>query len=386
MKKETLAASLFFVSAGQAVSDAHRAGQEHVVEHGEGCHGLDDGDGAGQHAGVVAAAGMHRGGTAGGVDGGLVAQEGGDGLEGYAEVDVLAVADAALYAAAVVGAGVDAAVGAGIEFVVELAATLFGAGKACSILEAFGGVDGEHGGAEVGVELGKDGGAQAGRAAAYEAGDDAAHGVAAAFHVGYEAGHGFGCLGVGAAHGVGFGEREVVAPIVGREGDGAHLRGVGRYADAQRAQGELGQGASHAARHRFAGRRAAAAAVVAQAVAGLVGIVGMRGAEYVAQVVVVGRVLVLIAHDETDGAAGGAAFEYAREYFHAVGLAARGGQGALSRPAAGQFGTDEIHVDGNAGGKAVDDAAKGGAVALAKGGEAQDVAKGVHASAAVMGQ
>ena len=78
------------------------------IGEGEGGHGFDDGDGAGEDARIVAAVGREEGGVAVDIDRRLFAQEGGHGLEGDAEDDVVAVADAALDAAAVVGGGGEA--------------------------------------------------------------------------------------------------------------------------------------------------------------------------------------------------------------------------------------------------------------------------------------
>ena len=62
-----------------------------MVEDDHRSHRLDDGDGAGQDARVVAAARLHQRGIAFGVHRLLRAEERGDGLEGDAEVDVLAL-------------------------------------------------------------------------------------------------------------------------------------------------------------------------------------------------------------------------------------------------------------------------------------------------------
>ena len=78
------------------------------IGEGEGGHGFDDGDGAGEDAGVVAAVGGEEGGAAVDIDRRLFAEEGGHGFEGHAEDDVVAVADAPLDAAAVVGGGGEA--------------------------------------------------------------------------------------------------------------------------------------------------------------------------------------------------------------------------------------------------------------------------------------
>ena len=73
----------------------------------EGRHRLDDGYGAGQDAGIVAALALERGRFALVGDGVLGGNDCRGRLEGDAENDVLAVGDAALYSAGTVGGGAD---------------------------------------------------------------------------------------------------------------------------------------------------------------------------------------------------------------------------------------------------------------------------------------
>lgn len=70
-----------------------------MVDEDECGHGFHDGDGAWEDAGVVAAAAFDLGVIAEVVDGFLGFKDGRSGFEGDAEVDFLAVADAALDAA-----------------------------------------------------------------------------------------------------------------------------------------------------------------------------------------------------------------------------------------------------------------------------------------------
>ena len=109
----------------------------------------------------------------------------------------------------------------------------------------------------------------------------------------------------------------------------------------------------------------------------IIGVVGMRGTEEAAHVLVVLRVLVVVAHDEPDGAACGFAFEDAAEQFHLVGFVARRGDVALSGAPTVELGLNEVQVDVDAGRHAVDDAANGRAMALAEGGQPEYVAKSV---------
>ena len=100
----------------------------------------------------MAAAGVDGCGLALQIDRGLLSQEGGHGLEGHTEADVLTVADAALDAAAVVGGGGDVAVVVD-EDVVNLTAAMAYNVEAVANLKAFHSIDAEHGGTELGVEF-----------------------------------------------------------------------------------------------------------------------------------------------------------------------------------------------------------------------------------------
>ena len=76
---------------------------QQCVKYRHGGHRLDDGDGTGQYAGIVPAAHVHCDRMPRLVYGLLCHEQRCDRLEGHTEVDVLAVADPSLYAAAVVG-------------------------------------------------------------------------------------------------------------------------------------------------------------------------------------------------------------------------------------------------------------------------------------------
>ena len=81
--------------------------------------------------------------------------------------------------------------------------------------------------------------AKACRTVSDDAGDDAANGVALGLHLSDELFHELRLFGVGASHGICLGEREVVLVVVGVEGNVAHLRGVGLYADARGGAGPV---------------------------------------------------------------------------------------------------------------------------------------------------
>lgn len=91
-----------------------------TVQKYAGSHGLYHGHGSGHYAGVVAPARFEGDGLAVGVHGLLILEYGGYRLEGYAEVYVLPVGDAALYASAAIGERGDASAAVGREDVVLL--------------------------------------------------------------------------------------------------------------------------------------------------------------------------------------------------------------------------------------------------------------------------
>lgn len=97
--------------------------------------------------------------------------------------------------------------------------------------------------------------------------------------------------------------------------------------------------------------------MVAQTVFHRVGVVGMRRAEEVAHIIVVGGVLVGILDNETYGLACGKSFENARKDFHAVFLIAGSDYRRLPGTAAIEFMLYFIYIEGYAGGYAVNDTA-----------------------------
>src|SRR5580658_6198854 len=125
------------------------------------------------------------------------------------------------------------------------------------------------------------------------------------------------------------------------------------------------------AHDRLARAGASAAAMIAQAVLLLVGVVGVSGTEAVAQLVVVARARVGILDDESDRRAGGAPLEHAREDAHLIGLAPLAdevrGAGAAAIDVRLQLRLGQWQSRR----AAVDDAAHRRTVALAEGGDAE---------------
>jgi len=229
----------------------------------------------------------------------LLAQQGGHSLEGYAEIDVFAVGDAALYAARIVRAGGDAAVVVA-EGVVVFRTEVERGVEAVAVVEALHGIDAKHSGAERGVQLAKDGLAESDGHARDDARDDAAYRLALlpaptdqCLHLGR-------LTRVGASHSVRLGEREVIVAIRAVEADTPHLRGIGADGDALGLQGELGHGTADALRNGGACRAASTAARIADAVLHLVGIVSVRRAIEITHGVVVFRMLIAVADEGED--------------------------------------------------------------------------------------
>ena len=153
----------------------------------------------------MASAGLEQGGLAFHGDGFLFHEHRGHRFEGYPEIDVLSVADAALDTSAPVGAGGDA-LWRGDEDVVLFASPLCHSGKALPVFEAFHGVDGEHGASQGRVEFAERRFAQSDGAMLDDSRDNAADGVALSFYFSDEAFHFFRFGRVGTTHHVGFDE------------------------------------------------------------------------------------------------------------------------------------------------------------------------------------
>src|SRR5207253_2646817 len=133
----------------------------------------------------------------------------------------------------------------------------------------------------------------------------------------------------------------------------------------------LGDGAGGDAADGFARRGAAAAAVVAEAVLGVEGVVGVAGAVLVLDVAVVAAALIAVAEEDAERGAVGAPLEDAGEDFRGVVLLTLGDELRLAGPAAAQVGQQVVLGQRQAGRAAVDDDDVAGAVADAGGGDAE---------------
>lgn len=255
------------------------------------------------------------------------------------------------------------------ETVVGLRAAHGCCGKSCPVLKTFGGIDAEHGFTQIGMQLVEYRFAPTGRYVPDNAGNDAAYAVALRPDGRDKFFHGESRRRVRATHGVVVDVREVVLVVVARECDRAYLRGVSGYRDTHAMQYLQGDGACYATYGRFASRCPASAPVVAYAVFGRVGKVGMRRAEEVLQVVVVLAAAVAVAYDETDGGTGTLSLENTREKLYIIVFVSLCGNVGLPRTTTAQEVPYLFHVEPNAGGQPVYDAAYCRAVRFAKGSE-----------------
>lgn len=182
------------------------------VHDDQGGHGLDDGDGAGGDARVVAALGLENT-LLQGVGGSVLGlADGGRGLERDPEVDVGAVGDTTLDTAGVVGFGGEPLLGGGVGtelgchvgdnegVVVDRAGNLTAAEPGAD-LEALGGGDAEHRVGDLGLELVETGLAQADGHVTDHAGNGATDAVVVVAELLDHLGHAGGGISIWAAGG-----------------------------------------------------------------------------------------------------------------------------------------------------------------------------------------
>ncbi len=99
-----------------------------------------------------------------------------------------------------------------------------------------------------------------------------------------------------------------------------------------------------------------------------------------AQMLVVVGACAAVGHGEGDGGAGGDTADHARQYLGVLAVAARTGDtGQMPRRAQREEAVDAVEVDHDTRRHTVEYAGHRRPVALAGGGEAQDVAKCIHA-------
>ena len=220
--------------------------------------------------------------------------------------------------------------------------------------------------------------ADACRTATHHTTDDAAHGVALSPHVGDELFHQPRLLRVGTAHSIHLCHREVVVAVVVLQGDASYLHRISLHADAHRAQCQLGKSSTYHTAERCACRGSSASTIVARTIFIIIGIVGVRRSEEVLQRFVVGRPCIFVPDDEGDGGTRRPAFKHAAHQLYAVALAALRRNRALTGSSAVELLLDEVEVDDDAWRHTVHYATDGLTVALAEGGQPENLSEGVH--------
>lgn len=136
----------------------------------------------------------------------------------------------------------------------------------------------------------------------------------------------------------------------------------------------MGDGGGGDAADGFAGGGASAALPIADAVFGVVGVVGVGRTVFVLHLGVCFGAVVFIVDEDGDGGAEGEVFEGAGEDLAGIGFFARGGDIGLAGFPAVEGGLDIGFGEGEVGGAAVDDDADGAAVGFAEGGDAEEMA------------
>ena len=104
----------------------------------------------------------------------------------------------------------------------------------------------------------------------------------------------------------------------------------------------------------------------------------MRRTEYLAQVIIVGRVLVVVPHNKSEGSSGGLSFEYTGKEFDPVVLFPLGYQFRLPGFAAIEFVLNKIHIQRDTRRTSVNHPSDSCAVRFAKRGKTVDLPETVH--------
>src|SRR5262249_35142714 len=159
--------------------------------------------------------------------------------------------------------------------------------------------------------------------------------------------------------------------------DLADLLDVAQHAHPLLSQQLLRDGAGGNTTDGLARRRPAAAAVVAETVAGVEGEIGVAGAILGLDVGVILAALVGVAEQDADRRAVGAALEDAGPDLRHVLLLALGHDLRLPRPAAAQVRQQVLDRERQSGGAAVDDEQIAGPVADAGGRDTEQLAEGI---------
>lgn len=353
-------------------------------------HGLDNRHSSGHHIGVVSALGSQNTVLTGISGGRLLLGNGGRGLEGNVEVNVLSVGDSALDSAGKVGSGSEPARShVLVEHVVVLGARHGGAGKARTKLETLGGGDGHHGMGQGGLELVETGLSEANGAVSNHAGDNTANRVVGVSVLLDNLDHLLTQSQIGTSHGAGGVDTFSGDALKGADpllvgggsvhGHIANLRNKGDNLNVvDGSQVLVGDGAGSHSANGLSGRRSASARRSLDAVLLLVGVVGMGGSRVVVHLRVVMGSLVLVLNQHSDGSTQSLAVLGSALNSNSVSLVSRSGESRLSGSSSGQLGLDIGLIEIHSGGDSIDNAADGLAVRLAVGGDLEKRAESAH--------
>ena len=260
---------------------------------------------------------------------------------------------------------------AGEDLVVVFRALHGRRGESRAELDALHAADGEYGVRGQRVELVEDGFAESGRKPERFAENHAADAVGRGFPDGPD--HAFRRFAVGRADGIAFD----LVPVDRVRLDPGDFDGAGADADAVRREDELGDGSGRHTGDRFASGRSPASAGVAESEFAFPCVIGVAGPEEVRDRIVVAAFLIGVPEEDGERCAGGDAVEHAGEDFGFVRFGSGRGHAGLAGATPGELGSEEIEVDAEPGGDAVDDAAESGSVGFAERGDAEERAEGV---------
>src|SRR6185437_14048957 len=354
-------------------SAALRAMAQHVVGEDRRHHRFADRHGADTDAGIVAALGLYLDLLAVRVDAFFRQEDRARRLHRETHDDVLPGRDAAQNAAGIVREELDLAV-LHAHLVRVLGAGESGGGEAGADLDRFHGVDTHHRAREIGIELAVD---RIAPADGHTFGDDLdqrADRIAGFAHAVEEALPLLRHLAVGAPEGIILD----CAPLPFRAIDLMRPHLHERAADADLVAEDFAADRAGGNTHRGLARRGAAtAAIIADAVFGPIGVIGVAGTETVLDGLIIARALVFVLDQETDRRAGGLALEHAGQDLHLIGFLPLRREAILAGPALVEILLDVGLAQWNERRHAVHDAADRRSVALAPTRVAEDRAEAI---------
>ena len=216
----------------------------------------------------MTAAGSQRGGISFQIYRILLHQQSSNRLKGNTEIDVLTIAQTALYSSAMIAlccnTGSNILIHSSISWrlcsislrdkdIILLTSAGSNSGKSLTIFKTLHGVNAKHGSTQLGMKLVKLRLAQSYRAPLDDASDDSANRIAVGLNLGDEIFHLLRLPLVRTAHRIIFYGVKVIQMIIFLQRDAAHLRCISRDADAQLSQGKFSQGSAYASGNGDAG-------------------------------------------------------------------------------------------------------------------------------------